>query len=225
MAAIAGPNARGLDTMDAQEGFIRALQAVQDLRERNLSLREENAELAEKLLTQDPADGTWTPASVDGSLPQWPPSAQQSASACATPSRHTAASIQLPIRSTSKPLPSPQMMLPTAQVRTSADAMPGRAAPALLAGGQYLGALEEASQTLQRHSPMNNSLPLQASTYLGPPQQPSRASPPPGGVAQSPAMAQPLGASRLRPMMPSAGRTGQQPPLVTTYGGMRTRGS
>lgn len=77
------PAGRGLETPIEQEGFMRALQAVQELREKNLTLREENAELAEELLAQD---GLMTPGSIQGlALPHWPPSQQHSASA--TPSQ------------------------------------------------------------------------------------------------------------------------------------------
>eukprot|EP00929_Paragymnodinium_shiwhaense_P031929 TRINITY_DN17783_c0_g1_i1.p1 TRINITY_DN17783_c0_g1~~TRINITY_DN17783_c0_g1_i1.p1 ORF type:complete len:1044 (-),score=343.49 TRINITY_DN17783_c0_g1_i1:92-3223(-) len=81
-----------LDNPGAQEGFLKALQAVQELRERNLSLREENAELAEELLAHD---GVMTPSSVQSlHLPRWSPSAQQSASA--TPSGLLSQTAQLP---------------------------------------------------------------------------------------------------------------------------------
>lgn len=59
--------------------ILEALQAVNELRERNLALREENAELAEELLAQDRLKSPG--GSVRGL--QWTPSAQQSA--CQTP--------------------------------------------------------------------------------------------------------------------------------------------
>jgi len=91
VASTIGPNASGLDTPGAQEGFIRALQAVQELRDRNESLREANAELAEELMAQDGLLSSC--GSIYGALPQWPPSAQQSA--CATPGR-TTTTVQMP---------------------------------------------------------------------------------------------------------------------------------
>lgn len=85
-----GPDAQTLNTPHAQEGFMRALQAVQELRERNLSLREENAELAEELLAQD---GIMTPMSAQGGMPQWPPSQQQSIGP--TPAQNIAPTAQI----------------------------------------------------------------------------------------------------------------------------------
>lgn len=80
-ALMLGASSAGVANKEAGPpgNILEALQAVHELRERNLALREENAELAEELLAQDrlsPPGG-----SVRGL--QWTPSAQQSA--CQTP--------------------------------------------------------------------------------------------------------------------------------------------
>lgn len=93
-------DAHNLDASVGREGFVLALKAVQELRERNLTLREENAELAEELLAQD---GLLTPSSsvanlaLGGELPQWPPSQQHSAlnSASPTPGHGYRPTVQL----------------------------------------------------------------------------------------------------------------------------------
>lgn len=68
-----------LDTPSAQKAFLEALHAVQELRESNLALREENAGLVEELLAQD---GFFSPSGSVRDM-RWTPSAQQST--CATP--------------------------------------------------------------------------------------------------------------------------------------------
>jgi len=76
-----------LDSPSAQDGLMQALQAVQQLREKNLSLREENAELVEELLAHD--NNLLTPAgSVQYNVQA---SAAQSGlqSACATPGQQS----------------------------------------------------------------------------------------------------------------------------------------
>lgn len=110
--------------VNQQDGFLQALQAVQELRERNLCLREENAELVEELLNQD---GLMTPSQAY--------LASASQSTCATPSQQQQPTAQLPAgmlrgrspdttplhtapitqagrAETSKPMPNQQMTAP-----------------------------------------------------------------------------------------------------------------
>merc|ERR1711972_1269323 len=60
-APAAISDARTQDAPQGQEGFLTALQAVQELREKNLRLREGNAEIVEELLQNE---GLMTPSSL-----------------------------------------------------------------------------------------------------------------------------------------------------------------
>mmetsp|Transcript_49564 Transcript_49564/g.92860 ORF Transcript_49564/g.92860 Transcript_49564/m.92860 type:complete len:1042 (-) Transcript_49564:69-3194(-) len=98
-----------------QDGFLQALQAVQELRERNLCLREENAELVEELLNQD---GLMTPSQAY--------LASASQSTCATPSQQQQPTAQLPAGIVRARSPDPATQVRTAAVTQAqrADATP-----------------------------------------------------------------------------------------------------
>lgn len=199
-----------VDTPHAQDSLMSALQAVQELRERNLSLREENAELAEEILLQDGLQSPemsvhgvqWTVPALQGGCDTPPHAGQSHASAGST--MNSAATDQLSLANADAPLGLMTRKAPPGEARPAVVLGRTLQAPYLSATGSGLSgtnATSSGSSTGITASPATGVRVLQAASSAGKATMPVHVvTPRPMMQPQMPQMPQAIAQTPTRPL-------------------------